>query len=44
MALSRILKKDGYCFKKRIVIFDIPFIVMCNWINWIKLSKNCCKH
>ena len=44
MVLSRILKKDGYCFQKRMVIFDIPLILICNWIKQAEIVKNCGKH
>ena len=44
MVLSRILKKDVYCFKKRMVIFDIPFILKCNWIKQAEIVKTCGKH
>ena len=44
MVLSRILKKDGYCFSKRMVIFYIPFILICNWIKQAEIVKNCGKH
>ena len=36
MVLSRILKK--------MVIFDIPFILICNWIKQAEIVKNCGKH
>ena len=44
MVLPRILKKDGYCFKKRMIIFDIPFILMRNWIKRGEIVKNCSKY
>ena len=43
MVLSRILKK-WLLLLKRMVISDIPFILMCNWIKQAEIVKNCCKH
>ena len=44
MVSSRILKKMVIAFKKRIVIFDFPFILICNWIKQAEIVKNCGKH
>ena len=39
MVLSRNLTKDGYCFYKRMVIFYIPFILICNWIKQAEIVR-----
>ena len=44
MVLSQILKKMVIAFKKRMVIFVIPFILLCNWIKQAEIVKNCGKH
>ena len=44
MVLSRIFKKKWLLLLKRMVIFDIPFILMCNWIKQAEIVKNCGKH
>ena len=44
MVLSRILKKMVIDLKKRMVIFDIPFILICNWMKQAEIVKNCGKH
>ena len=44
MVLSRILKKMVIAFKKRMVIFDNPFILIYNWIKQAEIVKNCGKH
>ena len=44
MVLSRILKKRWLLILKRVVIFDIPFILICNWIKQAEIVKNCGKH
>ena len=36
MVWSRVLKKDGFFF---MVIFDIPFILLCNWIKQAEIVK-----
>ena len=43
MVLSRILKKMVIAFKKG-VIFDNPFILICNWIKQAEIVKNRGKH
>ena len=44
IVLSRILKKMVIAFKKRMVIFDIPFILICSLIKQAENFKNCGKH
>ena len=44
MVLSRILKKMVIAFKKRMVIFSIPFILICNWIKQAEIVKKGGKH
>ena len=44
MVLPQILKKMLIAFKKRMVIIDIPFILICNWIKQAEIVKNCSKH
>ena len=44
MVLSRILKQMVIAFKKMIVIFDNPFILICNWIKQAEIVKNRGKH
>ena len=38
MVLSRILKKMVIDFKNGWLFFDIPFILICNWINLSRLK------
>ena len=35
--------KDGYWFLKRMVIFNILFILMCNWVKRAEIVKDCSK-
>ena len=44
MVLSRTLKKMVIDFEKRMVISDIPFILICNWIKQAEIVKNGGKH
>ena len=44
MVLSRILKKMVIAFKKRMVIFYNPFILICYWIKQAEIVKTCGKH
>ena len=44
LVLSRILKKMVIAFKKRMVIFDFPFILICNWIKQAEIVKTYGKH
>ena len=44
MVLSGNIKKMVIAFKKGCLFFDIPFILIWNWIKLAEIVKNCGKH